>query len=112
MCDDVAGAVLVHRLCHAVFGDQDGAVVASMETHQNGIQTLGIHFPGQVAALHAGVLVSFGKPTRKSAYEHCQERIMPHVDGAIIIQPDKVQRWLPRTRGNPKKLLTVYIPSA
>ena len=37
---------------------------------------------------------------------------MPHVDGPIIIQPDKVQRWLPLARCNAEKLLTVCVPSA
>jgi hypothetical protein len=37
---------------------------------------------------------------------------MPHVDRPIIIQPDKVQRRLPRARCNSEKLLTIDIPSA
>src|SRR5262245_39043449 len=37
---------------------------------------------------------------------------MAHVDGPIIIQPDKVERRPPCAWRNPEKLLAVYVPSA
>jgi hypothetical protein len=62
--------------------------------------------------LHAGDFCGFGYAAPESPCYHRQQRIMPYVDRPIIIQPDKVQRRLPRTRCNPEKLLAINIPSA
>ena len=62
MRDDVAGAVLVYRFCHTVFGDQNGEVVAASELLQNRIQALGKYLPAQIVVLHAEGFVGFGYP--------------------------------------------------